>query len=208
MKVFLAVLTAITVILCIFTGGVVFYHFFPDQSLIIQNEIRYDYIEPVKNEEFHEIYDKVYVTDDLDEEVEKEYVEYIEEVMSDLPLYNYDYSIILTAEELYTDAPYAQGLPIAGTTNAKEKTIRIKYHRLEDTLLHEIGHAVDRTYNYSQTEEFLAIYNLVEHNGYYTITPREYFAYCYDRFLRGEWDNTEVYKYFSLLCYGYCLTIG
>lgn len=171
-------------------------------------DVKYPNIGLAQNPDSHEIYPGVYVEDKLDQETEQEYVEYLEDVMSNLPLYNYDYRIILTDEELHVNTPYAQGLPIAGYTSAAEKTIYIRYHALENTLIHEIGHAVDRSADYSQTEEFQVLYNMVEHDTYYTCDAREYFAYCYDMFLQGKWDNTEVYEYFSLLCYGYCFIIG
>ena len=171
-------------------------------------DVKYPNIELAQNPDSHEIYPGVYVEDKLDQETEQEYVEYLEDVMSNLPLYNYDYRIILTDEELLVNTPYAQGLPIAGYTIASERTIYIRYHALEYTLQHEIGHAVDRSADYSQSEEFQALYNMVEHDTYYTCNAREYFAYNYDLFVNDRLNNPELYEYFSLLCYGYCFIIG
>ena len=201
MKSFLVSLTII-VWICVF--GLVFIHFCPIQS----NDFYYSCVEPLTNPEFHEIYDNVYVNEALDEEAEKEYVRILDKYMGILPLYQHDYKIILTNEEFTTDAPHAQGYKIAAITNHKDKTIKIKYGQLERSLLHEIGHAVDRYEDYSQTAEFQDLYNKVPHDTYYSCTAREYFARCYQLYTVGSLTDVAEKAYFDRLVYGYSFVIG
>lgn len=201
MKNFLVTIT-ILVWICVF--GLAFIHFCPTQSA----DLYYSYVEPLVNPEFHEIYENVYVNEDIDEEAEKEYVRILDKYMGTLPLYQHDYKIILTNEELTTDAPYAQGHEIAAITSRKDKTIKIKYGKLEYSLLHEIGHAVDRYEDYSQTAEFQELYNKVPHDTYYTCNAREYFARCYQLYTVGSLTNVAEKAYFDRLVYGYSFVIG
>lgn len=171
--------------------------------------IEYEVIKPIQNPDYHEIYDNVYVDKELDTETEELYQKKFSVYLSDLPLYKYDYKIILTNEDLSGNIPdYAKGHDIVAITDSTHKVIKLKYEKFEYSILHEIGHAVDRYENYSQTEEFQALYNRIEHDTYYTCDAREYFAYCYSFYVVDALDDVQVKAYFDQLVYGYSFVIG
>lgn len=200
----------VTIIVWIIVGFLVYCHFSPDTAKAVVSNVKYELIEPIQNENFREIYPNVYVDEEIDAETEQEYAQKFELYMKDLPLYKYDYKIILTNEDLSTNLPeYAQGHKIAAITISSEKTIKIRYERYEYSILHEIGHAVDRYEDYSQTAEFQELYNMVEHDTYYTCDAREYFAYCYNLYVVDSLGNQpHVKAYFDRLVYGYSMVIG
>ena len=172
-------------------------------------EMSNEQIDPLSNTELYEIYENVYVDEELDAETEALYQKILSVYLNELPLYQYDYRIILTNEDLSGNVPeYAQGHDIVAITNSTHKIIKLKYEKFEYSILHEIGHAVDRYEDYSQTEEFQALYNNIEHDTYYTCDAREYFAYCYSFYVVGSLSKPAEKAYFDRLVYGYSFTIG
>ena len=113
---------------------------------------------------------------------------------------------------LHSDAPYAEGNLISGTTNRVEKVITIRYEFLEFALMHEIGHAVDNTGFYSSSQEFQDFYDKADeksvYDEYYISDIREYFAYNYDLFTKGQLTDVELYKYFCRITDTPCFIIG
>lgn len=204
----LYVLVPATIIVWLCVGVLALANLFPEQAMKVYADIQYDVIEPNVNEHFKELYPNVFIDVELDQETEDYYVQRLELYMEDLPLYQYDYRIILTDKTLTTDAPYAQGYSIIGVTSRNTRTIKLKHDRFEYSILHEIGHAVDRYEDYSQTAEFQELYNMVEHDTYYTCDAREYFAYCYNMYVVNSLDNPAVKAYFDRLIYGYSCVIG
>lgn len=210
MKKLLAFFIFITIIVWLQVGFLLAAYFFPAETASIKTDLICNYIEPMQNPEFHQIYPNVYVDEEIDAETEELYQKILSVYLDDLPLYKYDYKIILTNEDLSGNVPeYAQGHNIVGITISKEKTIKLKYEKFEYSILHEIGHAVDRYEDYSQTEEFQALYNRVEHDTYYNCNAREYFARCYNLYVVDSLGNDpEMKAYFDRLVYGYSLVIG
>ena len=172
----------------------------------------YTIVQPLANPNFHKICEGVYAEDELSEAQEKKIVEYFEKMSPRMYLYENDYIIILTNRVLSSDAPYAEGNFISGTTNRAEKVITIRYEFLEFALMHEIGHAVDNTGFYTSTQEFQDFYDKADetsvYDEYYISDIREYFAYNYSLFTKGQLTDVELYKYFCKITDTPCFIIG
>ena len=172
----------------------------------------YTNVQPLVNPDFHKICEGVYAEDELSEAQEKKIVEYFEEMSPRMKLYEGDYIIILTNRTLSPDVPYAEGRFVSGTTNRTEKVITIRYEFLEFALMHEIGHAVDNAGLYSSSQEFQELYDKANaasvYDEYYISDIREYFAYNYDLFTKGQLTDMELYKYFCKITDTPCFIIG
>lgn len=67
-----------------------------------------------------------------------------------------------------------------------------------DSVLHEIGHVIDEKYGYlSQSEEFLTIYNSIEHKNHHTNSAEEYFAESYKEYAKGRLENQALFEWFN-----------
>ena len=183
------------------------YNFFTPQTMQVHYTIR-TMVDP----DFTKIDDEynVYATDKLtNEEIEK-YMEIIRDEMRLVTsLYKNDYIIILTDDNIPINvsdevAAYAEQYDVAGATLARKKVIMINYNSIRYALLHELGHAVDKTYGFSQTEELLAFYNRCDQECYYTVNEQEFFAETYKMYLWGMLNNgslgAEMCEYFDNIC--------
>lgn len=169
----------------------------------------YDNIAYILNPNFHCISEEyhIYVEDILVPEYEESIVQYISKTVEAAPLYENDYYIILTDTELIAQASYTKGRSSAGFTNTTKKIICINYNYLEYALLHEIGHAVDGAYNFTDKEEFEELYNEVKPqekpslilslDDYMLLDIKEYFAENYRRYIYNELTDTELIEYFD-----------
>lgn len=174
----------------------------------------YDNIEPMKNEEFHKISDEynVYLEVAATPELEDNINAYITYALEKAPLYKNDYYIVLTNHALETSVDYAKGYRAAGITNNSEKKIHINYLYLDFAFLHEIGHAVDNTYKFSDTKEFKKLYEKVKPetifksasiDEYMLLDIKEYFAENYKRFVEGTLEGQELIEYFDKIIKDY-----
>jgi len=68
------------------------------------------------------------------------------------------------------------------------KNIEIDLIAIEYATLHEVGHFIDYKYNYSQTEEFKAIFKEESKfmGSYFQTNEREYFAECFKHYWNGR----------------------
>lgn len=156
----------------------------------------YEYIKPNNTPGFHELNDEynLYAENTLITDQEKRFTKKALEYIKSAPLYQNDYYIILTAnveneEDMETD--------YAGVTNLFRKTIYVEYGSIDHAMLHELGHAVDNTYNFSNTAEFQSLYNSVEHDDYYTSTAQEYFARNYELYVKNQIENQDLKDYYK-----------
>lgn len=143
-------------------------------------------------DEEHNVYSNVVMSDDLT----SLYKTYLDKQFKNLPLYENDYAIVLTDDVLtsmnpYTTSFYDEGYFITANTNAIRKTIVLDKGYITTSFHHEVGHAVDNAYKFSETDEFEKLYNQIEHDDYLTSDIGEYFAEGYARFLNGEIDNNK-----------------
>lgn len=139
-----------------------------------------------------------------DGDIKEEYIEMAIEIIKEAPLYKNDFAIVIT--DYYLDGTILEeNRRVLGQTDYTNKIIYIHQFDIKGTLLHELGHAVDRTYNLSSTPEFQALYKKVNkapldiQEAYYVSNEREYFADCYERFVNGTLIYGEVYEYFKNL---------
>lgn len=143
----------------------------------------------------------------IDGYVDMFYIEQAIEEIKNAPLYDNSYNIILT--DYYLDGTDLENnKQVLAQAHHYIKTIYIHQFAIKGSLLHEIGHIVERTYNLSETEEFLELYNKVAHTGeitnndeYHRSNAREYFAESYKNYVKGILIYGDVYDYFQeLLC--------
>lgn len=125
------------------------------------------------------------------------------------PGYEKDYIVIITDEE-FELSYYAKQIDeenddkgiITGKTYRTSKEIYVHKDYIGHALLHEIGHAVDFTHDYTNDHSFIKIYEKIEHDDYYSGSIREYFAEGYSRFLKGELnenirEDAKLIRYFE-----------
>ena len=147
----------------------------------------------------------IYSTANLTEEQEVLYMDYIEYIFQNVPMYNNDYTVIIVDDELDSLNPYTrsylkQDYFITAITNKAYKTITLHKDYISLSLSHEVGHAVDNTYGFSHTKEFKELYNKVEHDDYLNSNIMEYFADGYERFLTWQMDpvaEAELIEYYE-----------
>lgn len=174
----------------------------------------YDNIEPMKNKEFHKISDEynVYLEVAANPEMENNINAYIEYALEKAPLYKNDYYIVLTNHALETSVDYAKGYRAAGITNNSAKKIHINYLYLDFAFLHEVGHAVDFTYKFSDTKEFKELYEKVKPeiisksaniDEYMLLDIKEYFAENYRRYAIETLEDQELIEYFDKITKDY-----
>jgi hypothetical protein len=109
------------------------------------------------------------------------------------PGYNKDTTIVVMRDKLVTSA----GQTIKGMY--KDGVIYINSAHV-DSVLHEIGHVIDEKYGYlSQSEEFLTIYNSIEHKNYHTNSAEEYFAEGYKEYVKGDLLDLRIMEFFNRL---------
>lgn len=191
----------LVVLFCILLSGCVLTEQ-STQNYTVQDMIDNEYIKI--DDEYH-----IYTKDVLSEELAEKYVSLIREDLSLVgTLYKNDYYIVLTDEINATAsdadaAEYVTQSNIAGITFNDEKIIMLKYDRIQDALLHEIGHAIDNTYGFSQTEELKSFYERCGQECYYTATEKEFFAETYSMYVLGMLNNSglgkEMNEYFNKL---------
>lgn len=148
---------------------------------------------------------KLYASTKLTEAQEEIYLNYIEKASENLPLYMGDYNIIIAGDELDTLNPYtlsykSEGYTITAHTSKQQRVITLHKNYIALSYHHEIGHAVDNTYNFSDSAEFKALYEKAEHNDYLNSDIMEYFADGYDRFLNRKMDRAteqELITYYE-----------
>ena len=168
----------------------------------------YDNIAQFVNPNFHCISEEynIYVEDILTQEYEEYLISYIKESIDKGDLYKNNYYIILTDNNI----PLSQELPFSeyasGITSERNKVITINYEYIEWAFLHEIGHAVDNTYKFSETEELIALYyealthraEAVEDIDIYMLTNiKEFFAENYKRYITNTLDDENLISYFK-----------
>lgn len=158
----------------------------------------YDVVGPISNPEYREIAPNVFTTKELGKEQEEILVRVIQDKIDNAPLYQNDYYIVLTDDELTSGATYAKGGNVVATTDGTNKIININFGYIYYSLTHELGHAVDRTYGFSETEEFLSLYDReTDRDYYFNRHPAEYFANGYDMYVNGRLTDEELLKYFN-----------
>lgn len=113
--------------------------------------------------------------------------------LKNTPGYNKDTTIVVMRDKLVTP----EGQTIKGMY--KKGVIYINSAHI-DSVLHEIGHVVDEKYGcISQTEEFLNIYNSIEHRNHHTNSAEEYFAESYKEYVKGDLLNPYAVEFFDRL---------
>jgi hypothetical protein len=183
------------------------YNFFTPQTMQVHYTIK-TAIDP----DFTKIDDEynIYTTDKLSDEQIEKYMGIIREEMELVTsLYNNDYCIILTDDDIAVNtspeiAEYAEKYDVAGATCARKQVIMINYNSIRTALLHEIGHAIDNTHGFSKTEELMSLYERCNQDCYYTVNPQEFFAETYKMYLWGLLDNSglggDMVEYFDNIC--------
>ena len=163
----------------------------------------YDNLAGIISPSFEQLSDTVFSYKELTE-YEKEIVLYLVDIYTGgAYLYKDDYYIIITDDELKTNVEYTRGKAIAALTSTTKKTITVRYDYLEYALPHELAHAVDATYGFSDSPEFTVLYEkAVAENTihwYYLASPKEYFAYCYESYILDSLTDVEVIEYFDTI---------
>ena len=178
------------IVLVLLIGIIVLQVAFPNVKFRAHLKVDKSYC--VLNEEYD-----IYTNMGMNEDLKKLYNTYLTKEIEKLPLYENDYVIIITDEVLTTANPYTlkfkdDGYVIAANTNKLRKSIIINKSHITTSFVHEVGHAVDNQYKFSETAEFEILYNQVEHNDYLNSDIGEYFAESYARFLDKNMNDDEM----------------
>ena len=183
------------VILLLVTWGLLYAYTNNTPEMMI---VHYD-IRAIVDTNFSKLDDKyhIYAEGQLEGEEKIMYETIVEFFVENAPLYKNDYCIVLTNETIPSTITYEDGYEIAGVTNAKKQVITINYDHITTATPHELGHAVDNTYHFTETEEFKALYEKCEYEYYYTSTIAEYFAENYARFINKTLTDEELIKYYE-----------
>ena len=139
-----------------------------------------------------------------DGDISEEYIDMAIQEIEKAKFYKNDYSIIIT--DYYLDGTdLEENKRVVGQTDYTNKIIYVHHFDINGTLLHEIGHAVDDTYNLSVSAAFREIYmkvnkaELNKQEAYYVSNEREYFADCYEKYINKTIFNENILNYFKNL---------
>lgn len=186
-------LNFVCIVLVLILAASCSYNIFTPEVTHIQLDIK-----AVIDPNFYKLDDGIYTDVIMTAEDKKECVEIIK-AATDISkqLYHDDYVFIITDEPIKGPLELKDNYEIAGQTNNHKKMITLLRKHLQNSLLHEIGHAVDNTYCFSATQEFQALYANCEYEYYYTSNASEYFAENYARFIQGKLTDKELIEYYQ-----------